>query len=164
MNRLWNRIVSLKSQERQEAEDKFQVALLFATMNQICKTLNDFMTSTQNELRTMNERQLKLLNMQNQYKNEIKTEVDKIVRTTYCNIEDEQRKLFCKMLGIVKSETDKMVKSIDKSSSHCKAAVDKSGNYIERILQAEGFFGLLWALSPLFVLGDLVIRLVQYFS
>ena len=58
LNDLHQKILSLREQERREAEDKFQVALLLATTEKLCVTLTDFMTATQNELRKINSDQL----------------------------------------------------------------------------------------------------------
>ncbi len=164
LNRLWQNILTLREQDRQNAEDKYQVSLLLATTDKLCRTLTDFMTATENELKKMNSEQMKLLNLQEQYKNEIKAEADKILVSTYQAIKDNQKSVFDNMFSEVQTAIDGMKDNIQACSEKCSEATDNVTNSINKLRRVESIGDLLFYLAPILVLGDVVLRLVEVFT
>lgn len=164
LNDLHQKILSLREQERREAEDKFQVALLLATTEKLCVTLTDFMTATQNELRKINSDQLKNLNVQEQYREEIKAEIVKILNDVYGVIQKQQSATFSKILKIMQKSVTDMEKKITACTDKCKAQTAYVKNTIEKMRKVESWQDILFWISPMAVIADLVIRVIQYFG
>ena len=164
LNRLWQNILTLREQDRQNAEDKYQVSLLLATTDKLCRTLTAFMTATESELKKMNSDQMRLLDLQEQYKNEIKTEADKILAGTYMAIKDNQKSTFDTMISDVQAAVDGMKDNIQACSQKCSDATDDVTNSINKLRRIESIGDLMFYLAPILVLRDVVLRLVEFFS
>ncbi len=161
LNDLYRKVLSLREQDRQEAEDKLQVALLLATTEKMCRTLTDFMTATERELQKMNDNQLNTLNLQEQYRKEIKGEVDKILLNTYMAIKENQQAVFDSLLADLKSDIEDMKTDIDSCTAKCNEAVGKVENDVNRLRRITCLGDLMFYLSPVLVLIDVVLRGVE---
>ena len=161
---LWQRVMSLREEERQSAEDKYQVSLLLATTEKLCRTLTDFMNATESELQKMNDGQMKLLNVQEQYKSEIRTEVVKILDSTYATIKTKQKEVLDKMLDTVQTSVNTMEKTISDCKDNCDEAVKNVDKSIRKMYQLDSWGDWLFLLSPLLVLGDIVMRIIPLFK
>lgn len=164
LNDLHQKILSLREQERREAEDKFQVALLLATTEKLCVTLTDFMTATQNELRKMNSEQLKTLNVQEQYREEIKAEVVKILNDVYGVIQKQQSASFAKMNDTMQKAVTAMEEKITACTDKCKVQTDNMNSAVDKMRKVESWQDILLWISPMAVIADLVVRLINMFS
>ena len=164
LNNLYQKILSLREQDRQEAEDKFQVALLLATTEKLCVTLTDFMTATQNELRKMNSEQLNTLNVQEQYREEIKEEVVKILNDVYGVIQKQQSASFSKMNETMQKAVSAMEEKITACTNKCKVQTDNVNSAVDKMRKVESWQDMLLWISPIAVVVDLVIRVIQYFG
>lgn len=161
---LWERIATLREDDRQSAEDKFQVSLLLATTEKLCRTLTDFMTATESELRRMNNEQMKLLNVQEQYKNEIKTEADKILASTYLSIKENQQAAFDSMLADNKAAIDKMTADVNACAKKSKEISETADNSLKTLCKITRWEDLIYYLCPLLVLGDVILRIYRIFA
>ena len=164
LNDLYRKVLSLREQDRQEAEDKLQVALLLATTEKMCRTLTDFMTATESELRKMNENQLNTLNLQEQYRKEIKGEVVDILNNVYGNIQKQQALSFAKMLDASQKSVTAMEEKITACADKCKVQTANVKKVIEKMRKVESWQDILLWISPIAVVADLVVRLIQYFG
>ena len=164
LGRLWEKIQLLRESDRQSAEDKLQVSLLLATTEKLCRTLTSFMTATENELRKMNAEQLKLLNIQEQYKGEIRKSVDKILADTYGSIQENQQDTFDSMLADLKVISDRMIDEISDCAKKCSGISTTAETSIKKLCKITCIEDLLYYLCPLLVLGDVVLRLIEVFS
>ena len=118
LNDLYRKVLSLREQDRQEAEDKLQVALLLATTEKMCRTLTDFMTATERELKKMNDNQLNTLNLQEQYRKEIKGEVVNALDEIFGYIQNKQTNSFNEMMLSMQSAADKLEEKIKSELSN----------------------------------------------
>ena len=163
LNRLWQNILTLREQDRQDTEDKYQVSLLLATTDKLCRTLTDFMTATENELKKMTKEQMRLLNLQEQYKKEIKAEADKILGNTYQAIKDNQKSVFDNMFSEVQTAVDGMKTNIGTCTETCKGASTAAENSLKKLCRITRLEDLIYYLCPILVLGDVVLRLLDIF-
>ena len=148
---LWENVLRLKAEERQEAEDKYQTALLLATVDKMCAVLTDFMKDTQDELRKMNENQLKLLDVQEQYRQSVRKDAAKVLNDNLNNIISQQNEMFDKMLEHSKTAVSEM-----------ETAVEKSAEKLKKATHASTIAGLWYSLAPVAVMVQTVILLWQY--
>ena len=149
---LWANVMRLKAEERQAAEDKYQTALLLATVDKMCAVMTNFMKDTETELRKMNENQLKLLDMQEQYRQSVKKDAAKVLNDNLNNIISQQNEMFDKMLEHSKTAVSEM-----------ETAVEKSAEKQNKATHASTIAGLWYSLAPVAVIVQTVILLWQYF-
>lgn len=161
---LWQRVMSLREEERQSAEDKYQVSLLLATTEKLCRTLTDFMNATENELQKMNDGQMKLLNVQEQYQKEIRVDVVSVIDKIYAIIQGQQKESLDKMLETVQTSVNTMEKTISDCKTNCDEAVENVDKSIRKMYQLDSWGDWLFLLSPLLVLGDIVLRIIPLFT
>lgn len=107
---------------------------------------------------------MKLLNLQEQYKKEIKAEADKILGNTYQAIKDNQKSAFDNMFSEVQTAVDGMKTNIDTCIETCKDASKAAENSLKKLCRITQLEDLIYYLCPLLVLGDVVLRLVEYFN
>ena len=163
ISRLWKQITMLKSQDRQSAEDKFQVTLLFATMEQICAELTDFMNATESEIKQMKTHQMRLLNLQKQYKEEIAAEAGKIIGDTYRSIEKGQQKVFENIQITTKNAVKEMTADLQKSARECVKTKELVVESCEEIRSVQNLNDILFYAAPILVFIDVAIRVIQLF-
>lgn len=149
---LWENVMKLKAEERQTAEDKYQTALLLATVDKMCTVLTDFMKDTQTELRKMNENQLRLLDIQEQYRQSVRKDAAKVLNDNLNNIIGQQNKMFDKLLANSKNAVSEM-----------ETALEKSAEKLNKASHAAGLIGLWYSLAPVAVIVQTVILLWQHF-
>ena len=150
---LWANVMRLKAEERQDAEDKYQTALLLATVNKMCAVLTDFMKDTQGELRKMNENQLRLLDVQEQYRQSVRKDAAKVLNDNLNNIIKQQNEMFDKLLEHSKTAVSEM-----------ETTVEKSAEKLNTASHATGLAWLWYSLAPVAVIVQTVILLWQYFQ
>ena len=107
---------------------------------------------------------MRLLNLQEQYKKEIKAEADKILASTYQAIKDNQKSAFDTMFSEIQTAVDGMKDNIQACSEKCSDATDDVTKSINKLRRIESIGDLLFYLAPILVLGDVVLRLIKFFS
>lgn len=160
---LWKKIMTLREEERRSAEDKYQVSLLLATTEKLCRTLTDFMNGTESELLKMNCSQLELLNIQEQYKDEIRQEVVNILNNVYSVIQKQQKSAFEKMLEDNQKAADVLKNEVEECTEACKKAAEFVSAQVAILRQIDCLGAWLLLLSPLFVVADIALRIIGFF-
>ena len=160
---LWKKVMALREEERQSAEDKYQVSLLLATTEKLCRTLTDFMNGPESELRKMNNGQLKLLIVQEQYKDEIQEEVVNILNNVYSVIQKQQKVTFDKMIEDNQKAVDILRNEIDKCTEDCKKAAEFVSAQVAILRRIDCLGAWLLLLSPLLVVADIALRIISLF-
>jgi hypothetical protein len=157
-------MLSLREQDRQDAEDKFQVALLIETMNQYCEISKVFMKGIENQLKEMNEKQLNLLNLQKEYESKVRGEALAIVRNTYASIKEKQGEFFDRVFGKFDRNATKLMGVVDKTTAKCNQSVNRVEETTEKLYKLKTWWDLIWYAAPISVLLNLIFRVYQYFS
>ena len=160
LNDLYRKVLSLREQDRQEAEDKLQVALLLATTEKMCRTLTDFMTATEKELQKMNGNQLNTLNVQEQYRKEIKGEVVDILNNVYGVIQGQQKDALETMLAAVKASAESQEKKIKACTQKCDMTVKNINDSINKLRKLKTLGDVIFHLSPIMVIIDVILRIL----
>ena len=149
---LWENVLRLKAEDRQAAEDKYQTALLLATVDKMCAVLTYFMKDTQGELRKMNENQLRLLEVQEQYRQSVRKDVAKVLNDNLGNIMKKQNEA-----------VDKMLEHTKTAVTNIETALEKSSEKLNTASHATGLAWFWYSLAPLAVIVQTVIMVWQLF-
>ncbi|WP_296587028.1 hypothetical protein [Ruminococcus sp.] len=100
----------------------------------------------------MNENQLRLLDIQEQYRQSVRKDAAKVLNDNLNNIISQQNKMFDKMLEHSKTAVSEM-----------ETAVEKSAEKMNKASHAAGLIGLWYSLAPVAVIVQTVILLWQHF-
>lgn len=102
--------------------------------------------------------------MQEQYRKEIKGEVDKALDEIYGYIQNKQRNSFNEMILSVQSAADNLEEKITACTEKCRIQAGNVKNAIEKMRKVESWQDMLLWISPIAVVADLVVRLIQHFG
>ena len=149
---LWANVMRLKAEERQDAEDKYQTALLLATVDKMCGVLTNFMKDTQGELRKMNENQLRLLDIQEQYRQSVRKDAAKVLNDNLGNIMKKQNEAVNQMLEHTKTAV-----------TNIETAVEKSAEKLNNVSHATGLAWLWYSLASVAVIVQTVVMVWHHF-
>ena len=163
MKRLWENILSLKAQTRDEAEDKFQVALLLATTEQMCEALTAFTSDIESRLKSLNQSQLKALSLQDVYTNKVDNEVRRMIQNNYNLIEERHKKTLDGLLADLQKATDSLVEKVNKASAKCNQSAECAAESAEKMTSIKEWQDLLQWVSPAAVVLYGIIQLLLRF-
>ena len=175
MSRLWGQIMSMKSEKLQEAEDKYQLSLMFATLNEICQALTDFMTVTENQLKVMNEqqttlnlqaneRQTRFLSLQKRYVAEVQGEIENIYRKSYYVMQENQKEVFDQYEKHIAEKLAKFEKSVENATAKSNQSAKRVETVNEKLFKVKKAWDLMQYAAPVAVLLNLIFRVFQHFS
>ena len=104
---------------------------------------------------------MKLLNVQEQYQKEIRVDVVSVIDKIYAIIQGQQKESLDKMLDTVQTSVNTMEKTISDCKENCDEAVENVDKSIRKMYQLDCWGDWLFLLSPLLVLGDVVLRIIN---
>ena len=164
LNDLWEQMLALRQDSAQTAEDKCQVALLLATVNKLCEEQTVFMGKVVGKLKQISDSQLKTVNLQEQYKEEIADNAECLLKSLYFSLVDEQKKAFEEirknnsevMLKIL-SDTELCADKIHTAAQHAKDTTKK-------LFRITMITVVIFYITPVAVLADLIFRAIQFFA
>lgn len=161
---LWAQMLTMRQDSAQSAEDKFQVALLLATINKLCAEQTTFISKTESKLIQINNSQLKTLNLQEQYKNEIAATADRLLRNTYNAIRERQETV----LQIFAEQNNEAIEEMNTAVKNCTEQINKAANHAENatknLFRITRIADLMYYIAPAAVLADLLFRVIQFFA
>ena len=152
MSLLWQKVQRLREEDRRAAEDKYQITLLLATVDRLCEVLTNYTRDTQNELRERKESQLRLLDLQEEYRQSVRKDTAKVLNDNLTNIMKKQNEA-----------VDKMLEHTKTSVTNIETAVDKSAEKLNTASHATGLAWLWYSLAPVAVIVQTVVMVWQYF-
>ena len=152
LSSLWQKIMSLREEDCRSAEDKYQVTLLLATVDRLCGMLTDYTRDTQSELKAMKENQLRLLELQEEYRQSVRKDAAKVLNDSLGIIMKKQNDAVDKMLEHTKAAVTKI-----------ETAVDKSAEKLNAASHSASLAWLWYSLAPVAVIVQTVIHLWQCF-
>lgn len=157
-------MLTMRQDSAQTAEDKFQVALLLATVNKLCSEQTTFMSKAESKLNMINSHQLKTLNLQEQYKNEIAATADRLLRNTYNAIRERQETV----LQIFAEQNNAEIEKMNTAAKNCTEQINKSANHAEnatkKLFRITRIADLMYYIAPAAVLADLLFCIIQFFA
>ena len=106
---------------------------------------------------------MKLLNLQNVYKNEVKTEVAKMLDDNYRAIELRQNKRFDGMTDDLDAVVDRVYSKLDKVAIACNKSAKRAEESAEKMTSIKEWQDLLQWVSPAAVVLYGIIQLLLRF-
>lgn len=154
---LWAQIENYRAETQEQAADKYEMTLLLATVHELCEIQEGFMENVKSEM-------AKTLSVQNEYKESVRGEVNKILNHIYKQIEERQETAFNKML----EQNEKALQDFEKETNecfiNCSFAVDTVKKKITEMQTIDSFTDFLLILAPLSVIGSFVMKIIELFS
>ena len=164
LNDLWAQMLALRQDSAQTAEDKCQVALLLATVNKLCEEQTAFMSKVVGKLKQISDSQLKTVNLQEQYKEEIADNAECLLKSLYFSLEDEQKKAFEE---IRKNNSEVMLKILadtELCADKIHTAAEHAKDTTKKLFRITKITDLIFYITPVAVLADLIFRAIQFFA
>lgn len=144
----------------EDAKRDERVVLLAAATLQMCRLLQDFTATTSAGMEKIAERELKNLNIQSQYAENVRASAVNIAREMHRQFAAEQKAAIedgCKML-------EQKAQSIENNLSLCAKQVKESAfsasETADRLRTINSIGDLFYYAAPLFVLVDLIFRVI----
>lgn len=157
LKNLWAQIENYRAETQERAADKYEMTLLLTTVYKLCEIQEGFMENVKSEL-------AETLNVQNEYKENVRAEVNKILNHIYGQIEQRQNTALNKML----EQTDKSLNALESKTNdcfiNCSFAVDTIEKRITDMKKIESLTDFLLLLAPLAVIGSFVLKIIQFFT
>ena len=164
LNDLWAQMLALRQDSAQTAEDKCQVALLLATVNKLCEEQTAFMIETDNNLKQINDSQLQTLKIQEEYRNGIGADANRLLTAFYKMIEKKQEAAFEE---IRKSNSEVMLKIISDTelcADKIHIAAQHAKDTTKKLFRITRITDVIFYITPAAVLADLIFRAIQFFA
>ena len=98
--------------------------------------------------------------MQEQYRKEIKGEVDKILNDVYGVIQKQQKTTLETMLAAVKASAESQEKKIKVCTQKCDEAITSVNASVNKLRNLKTLGDILFHLSPIMVIIDVILRII----
>ena len=161
---LWEKMLAMRHENAQEAEDRCQVALLLKTVNKLCGEQTNFMTEVKNQLDKINHNQIRTLNLQEQYKKEIGADASRLLNTFYHAIQEKQKTTFEEFSEKNNSTIEKMTAEAKSCAERIHNASYHAESATKKLFRITKIADLMYYIAPAAVLADLLFRVIQFFA
>lgn len=163
LNDLWEQMLTMRQDSAEDAEDKFQVSLLLATVNKLRAEQETFMSKVESKLNLIDSNQLRTISLQEEYQKGIKDDSIKLLKTLYHNIREEQDKILNENL----QKNTEAYEQMTASAKICKEETDKAVSHILATLKSmfrlASIGDLIYYIAPIAVIVDAVLRVIEHF-
>ena len=110
----------------------------------------------------LNEKQMKLLSVQNEYAGSVQKSVYNTIYSIYGSFREEQEQAFREIQKYLSNDTDEMIKKINHAANGARKSAEYANRTADRIKSIENWKEMLFYLSPAVVIADVIIRLIIY--
>ena len=167
----WARgVVQDLSEDTENAKNNQRVMIMATSVIKMCQLLQNYSVTMKSEMEKIAERELQNLNLQEQYAKSLKASTGEITRGIYDRFKEEQKQAFDDVKTVFSDSCDrsekKIVTSADKVQSVIDAATTASQEIsasVERFRKVKTFGDFLYYTAPIYVVLDLVLKIVTYF-
>jgi hypothetical protein len=164
LSRLWEQILSIRERNIEDSENKFQTTLLFATLEKICGVLTASSSGIESQLKTMNQEQMKLLNLQSVYEARVRGEVDSLYSKTYYVLREKQEEVFRDYENHIADKLFIFEQAIEKSTAKCNQSIKRVETVQAKLFKLKTWWDLIWYASPIAVFLNLVFMVYRFFA
>ena len=164
LDKISEELLLLSQQNLTDAETKYRLSLIIATVREQNKILVNFLNVIRYEMNVMNNNQLNLLSEQEQYKKSVREEVSRSVSDIYSIVEARQTKAFETIAADVKKSAGAITKSINESTDTCKKASEQLEDTFRTSITIDNFLDFFYMLSPLSVILFVILYVINLFS
>lgn len=163
LNDLWEQMLTMRQDSAEDAEDKFQVSLLLATVNKLRAEQETFMSKVESKLNLIDSNQLRTISLQEEYQNGIRDDARKLLNTLYHNIREEQDKILNENL----QKNTEAYEQMTASAKICKEETDKAVSHIlatsKSMFRLASIGDLIYYIAPIAVIFDAVLHAIEHF-
>ena len=160
LENLWQKIQTLREDNLNEAEDKFQLMAYLTMAEEMFKTLVTFTNDIENDIKNLKDEQTKLLSLQSEYIRVSGSEIDKLVLKTYEDIKSKYTEIIEKALQQAIANHNRSMKALERVADKCAEAAKKAQASNAAFCRVDNIWKLLSFAAPIYVLADIVIRLI----
>lgn len=161
---LWAQMLAMRQDSAQSAEDKFQVALLLATVNKLCAEQTTFMSKAESKLNLISSNQLETLSLQEQYKKEIGDNAIRLLRSLYNGIQERQNSVFEEFSEKNNAAIEKMTEAAKSCTEQINKAANHAAAATKAMFRITHIADLMYYIASLAVIGSFVLRLIEFFG
>ena len=152
-------VANMKMAIADEARQNKETVILLASVEKLCVIQQSFMQNMLKKFDEMNDNQLKILSLQEQYAKSVKASTIEVTRDIYYQFETEQKKAFKEVQKYFNDSCDDMEKSISACTKEVKKATRNAEKSVERLCRIKTIGDLLYYSAPIFVLLDFIVRI-----
>ena len=151
-------VANMKMAIADEARQNKETVIILASVEKLCVIQQSFMQNMLKKFDEMNDNQLKILSLQEQYAKSVKASTIEVTRDIYYQFETEQKKAFKEVQKYFNDSCDEMEKSISACTKEVKKATRNAEKSAERLCRIKTIGDLLYYSAPIFVLLDFIVR------
>ena len=164
LDRMSEELLLLSQQNLTDAETKYRLALIIATVREQNAVLANFLSDTKEEMETMNSNQLQLLSEQELYAKSVRDNVARSVFDVYSRFKAEQKKAFDDVADELKKTIAEMKEAIDKSVAACREEADDLRHAFRVSRTLSNGIDLFYFLAPASIIGYLIFKIVAFLT
>lgn len=163
LNDLWEQMLTMRQDSAEDAEDKFQVSLLLATVNKLRAEQETFMSKVESKLNLIDSNQLRTISLQEEYQNGIRDDERKLLNTLYHNIREEQDKILNENL----QKNTEAYEQMTAKAKTCKDDIDTAVRHVQattkNMFRITSIGDLIYYIAPVAVIFDAILHAIEHF-
>ena len=151
----------MKKATADEANQDKQVSILLSTVLEIGRIQEDFMKSMLEKFDEMNENQLKLLNVENEYRKDVVKNLADTYASMFSEVKNSQIKANNDMQKAFRGLFSNLIKSLNSAKKNLKNTADHTRSTADRIMKLEKFKYYFIMSTPVVMIADIIIHFLK---
>ena len=163
LDRMSDELLLLSQQNLMDAETKYRLTLIIATVREQNAILASFLKDTKEQLEKMNSNQLRLISEQEQYEKSVRDNVSKSVFDIYSRFKAEQTKAFADVTADLKKTLTEMKTQIDESVKTCEEEAENLRKAFRTSKTLSDWIDAFYFLAPTSIIIYVIFKIVTFF-
>ena len=163
LDRMSDELLLLSQQNLTDAETKYRLTLIIATVREQNAVLASFLKDTKEQMEKMNSNQLRLISEQEQYEKSVRDNVSKSVFDIYSRFKAEQTKAFADVTADLKKTLTEMKTQIDESVKTCEEEAENLRKAFRTSKTLSDWIDAFYFLAPTSIIIYVIFKIVTFF-
>ena len=163
LDRMSDELLLLSQQNLTDAETKYRLTLIIATVREQNAILASFLKDTKEQMEKMNSNQLRLISEQEQYEKSVRDNVSKSVFDIYSRFKAEQTKAFAEVTAELKKTLTEMKTQIDESVKTCEEEAENLRKAFRTSKTLSDWIDAFYFLAPTSIIIYVIFKIVTFF-
>ena len=163
LDRMSDELLLLSQQNLTDAETKYRLTLIIATVREQNAILASFLKDTKEQMEKMNSNQLRLISEQEQYEKSVRDNVSKSVFDIYSRFKAEQTKAFAEVTAELKKTLTEMKTQIDESVNTCEEEAENLRKAFRTSKPLSDWIDAFYFLAPTSIIIYVIFKIVTFF-
>ena len=163
LDRMSDELLLLSQQNLMDAETKYRLTLIIATVREQNAILASFLKDTKEQMEKMNSNQLRLISEQEQYEKSVRDNVSKSVFDIYSRFKAEQTKAFAEVTAELKKTLTEMKTQIDESVKTCEEEAENLRKAFRTSKTLSDWIDAFYFLAPTSIIIYVIFKIVTFF-